>query len=128
MNSHGTLSYQFIMPQISVWGGPLRVQASMDYTSSKRDQLKHVFTNPGHILQWMQEPAKWIRIIPTRTSRSFDPNPLFFPVAWSPLRLFQMVVMAKVSGFSSLFPVFFFSLKDVFVLINCVFSSLRLIS
>lgn len=78
---------------VARWGGPLRLQA-VKHIPKRR--LMHVFTKPWHILHWMQNPEQWIDMIAEPERRPFDPNPVLFPVTWIPLRLLQMVAVAKV--------------------------------
>jgi len=42
----------------------------------------------------MQTPDKW-----NGFPKPFNPNPLLFPVAWTPLRMIQIAFMAKVNGY-----------------------------
>jgi tryptophan-rich sensory protein len=44
----------------------------------------------------MQNPEQWIDMIAEPERRPFDPNPVLFPVTWIPLRLLQMVAVARV--------------------------------
>lgn len=78
---------------ISLWGGPLRLQAA---THPERSSVFGFFTNPWNIVQWMQNPEQWIRLIAIPERRRFVPNPIIFPATWLPLRLLQMVAVAKV--------------------------------
>jgi len=82
---------------LAIWGGPLRLQASTLYT---RRRWTSVFTRPWHIFQWLQyvqNPEQWIGMVST-PSLSFDPNPLIYPATWFPLRMLQMVAVAKVAA------------------------------
>lgn len=82
---------------LAVWGGPLRLQASIPNT---RRRWTSVFTRPWHIFQWlqyMQNPEQWISMV-SYPSLSVDPNPLIFPATWFPLRMLQMVAVAQVAS------------------------------
>ena len=78
---------------VSLWGGPLRLQAA---THPERSSVFGIFTNPWNILQWMQNPEQWIKLIAIPERRRFVPNPIIFPATWLPLHLLQMVAVAMV--------------------------------
>jgi len=80
---------------VALWGGPLRLQAVKHPTKTS---FFKVFTRPWHILQWMQNPEQWISMIAEPERRPFKPNPIMFPATWIPLRLLQMVAVAKVAA------------------------------
>ena len=80
----------------ALWGGPLRVQVAASHWHNGQSR---VFTRPWHILQWMQDPEQWISMISapqTSIQQPFQPNPLFYPSTWVPLRFLQMFAVAKV--------------------------------
>jgi tryptophan-rich sensory protein len=87
---------------VAYWGGPLRIQRQFheqEYT--ERTILQHIFVQPFHIIQFMQDPAQWINLlsIPSQTKQqqtTFDPNPLIFPITWGPLRILQMFALANI--------------------------------
>ena len=78
---------------VANWGGPLRLQA---VNHVRKPKVWKIFINPLHILDWMRNPEQWISMIAKPEMRPFDPNPLLFPATWIPLRLLQMVAVAKV--------------------------------
>lgn len=79
---------------VSLWGGPLRLQAALH---PERSSVLGFFSNPWNLVQWMRNPEEWIRLISIPERRRFVPNPIIFPATWVPLRLLQMVAVAKVS-------------------------------
>jgi tryptophan-rich sensory protein len=44
----------------------------------------------------MQNPEQLIDMVAQPERKPFDPNPVMFPVTWIPLRLLQMVAVARV--------------------------------
>ncbi len=83
----------------ALWGGPLRVQVAASHRHSGQSVAARVFTRPWHILQWMQDPEQWISMMSapqTTVQPRFQPNPLFYPSTWVPLRFLQMFAVAKV--------------------------------
>jgi tryptophan-rich sensory protein len=87
---------------IAYWGGPLRIQTQFhEQESTERTMLQQVFVQPFHIIQFMQDPAKWINLLslPSQSKpqqTAFDPNPLIFPITWGPIRILQMVALANI--------------------------------
>lgn len=79
---------------MAIWGGPLRLQAANHPT---RISVKAIIKKPWQLLQWMQNPEQWVKLLAKPERRPFDPNPIAFPATWAPLRLLQMVGVAKVS-------------------------------
>ena len=79
---------------MALWGGPLRLQAANHPT---RLSVKTILKKPWHILQWMQNPMQLFSLLASPERRPFDPNPIAFPATWAPLRLIQMIGVAKVS-------------------------------
>jgi len=71
----------------------LRLQAVNHPT---RTSVKTILRRPWHILQWLQNPEQWISLLAIPERRPFDPNPIAFPATWVPLRLLQMIAVAKV--------------------------------
>jgi len=80
---------------VALWGGPLRLQAVHHPT---RSSFRKLFMKPWHILQWFQNPEQWVSLIAIQERRPFDPNPIVFPATWAPLRLIQMIGVAKVAA------------------------------
>jgi len=85
---------------IAVWGGPLRIQiASMN--NVERPSARRVFTRPWRIMQFMRDPDTWLRDVAMQrkngeaTLKPFHPDPLLFPTTWEPLRILQMIAVAK---------------------------------
>jgi hypothetical protein len=81
---------------LSVWGGPLRLQATAQHPESPKLFLRRVIHHP---IQWIREMEEWKhfslntfrqsnRNIRNRVAgeRAFNPDPLLFPVTWLPLR------------------------------------------
>lgn len=81
---------------MALWGGPLRLQAVNHPT---RTSVRTILRRPWHILQWLQNPEQWISLLAIPERRPFDPNPIAFPATWAPLRLLQMIAVAKVCVF-----------------------------
>lgn len=87
---------------IAYWGGPLRIQTQIhEQESTERTILQQVFVQPFHIIQFMQDPAKWINLLslPSQSKpqqTAFDPNPLIFPITWGPIRILQMIALANI--------------------------------
>ena len=83
---------------VAIWGGPLRLQAA-HYPFQEKRNIQYLFTRPWQILSWMQNPEQWMFFLQEKERRRpFDPNPLLFPATWIPLRLLQMVALAKVAA------------------------------
>ena len=80
---------------VALWGGPMRLQAAQHPAKTR---WWKVVIRPWQILQWMQNPEEWIRLVAQPERRPFDPNPLLYPATWIPLRLLQMVSVAKVAA------------------------------
>lgn len=93
------------------WGGPLRLQATEWHRRqeifgsqwSKRGNFFHklTFFRPRQILKWIQNPEQWVHLIASPAHperRPFEPKPWLFPVTWIPLRLLQMIAIAKVAA------------------------------
>lgn len=91
------------------WGGPLRLQVTEWHRRqevfgskwSKRGNFFHklTFFRPRQILKWIQNPEQWVHLITSPAHperRPFVPKPWLFPVTWIPLRLLQMIAIAKV--------------------------------
>ena len=87
---------------VARWGGPLRLQAAYHPVRGRnRFYMFYILTRPWQILQWMQNPEQWISLRNYKERRRplpFDPNPFVFPATWIPLRLLQMVALAKVAA------------------------------
>ncbi|KAL3800405.1 hypothetical protein ACHAW5_009083 [Stephanodiscus triporus] len=90
---------------LSVWGGPLRLQATAQHPESPKLFLRRIIHHP---IQWIREMEEWKhfslntfrqsnRNIRNRVAgeRAFDPDPLLFPVTWLPLRWLQILALAK---------------------------------
>lgn len=85
-----------LYPQLSVWGGPLRLQATAQHPESPKLFLSRIIHHP---IQWIRDMEEW-KHFSLRTYRrskrnirdrvagenSFNPDPLLFPVTWLPLR------------------------------------------
>jgi hypothetical protein len=86
---------------IARWGGPLRIQMPSDVLAQRRPSKRQVLTKPWHILLWLRDPDQWISEFATSRRDSatqlkpFVPDPLIFPVTYEPLRILQMVTIAK---------------------------------
>jgi tryptophan-rich sensory protein len=86
---------------IAMWGGPLRIQMPSDVLAQRRPSKRQVLTHPWHILLWLRDPDQWISEFATSRRDSatqlkpFHPDPLIFPVTYEPLRILQMVTIAK---------------------------------
>jgi len=87
---------------MAVWGGPLRIQL-LPSESLQRPSARRVFAQgPRNVLRWLRDPDQWIREIANAQRRNapiqlkpFHPDPLIFPVTWEPLRIVQMMTVAK---------------------------------
>jgi hypothetical protein len=86
---------------IAIWGGPLAIQLPIDSMAQRRPSKRQVIRNPWHILQWLRDPDQWISEFASSRRDSaaqlkpFHPDPLIFPVTYEPLRILQMVTIAK---------------------------------
>jgi len=89
-----------IASMVAIWGGPLRIQVKNHPIRSKRSAIR-AFVRPWHILQLMSRPDEWLNTFTLwngATEQSpFSPNRMLFPATWKPLRLMQILVIAKVS-------------------------------
>jgi len=106
----------FIWINATIWGGvavqsfltswfkPLRIQISEDaYRRNRFLSVSALATRPWHILQWLANPAEWLNVrAMLRTgrgrpnSKDFVPSPLLFPATWVPVRICQMVAVARI--------------------------------
>jgi tryptophan-rich sensory protein len=72
-----------------------------DVLAQRRPSKRQVLTHPWHILLWLRDPDQWISEFATSRRDSatqlkpFHPDPLIFPVTYEPLRILQMVTIAK---------------------------------
>ena len=92
---------------IANWGGPIRIQADIE-PSKKRRNYRKWFLQPWHILQWLQNPQldQWNKLFTTNNNNNNgyygDNNnmsfkiPILFPATWWPLRIIEILAMAKV--------------------------------
>lgn len=86
---------------IAMWGGPLRIQLPSDVRAQRRPSKRQVITHPWHILLWLRDPDQWISEFASSRRDSaaqlkpFHPDRLIFPVTYEPLRILQMVTIAK---------------------------------
>mmetsp|Transcript_19849 Transcript_19849/g.25728 ORF Transcript_19849/g.25728 Transcript_19849/m.25728 type:complete len:373 (+) Transcript_19849:56-1174(+) len=89
-----------IASMVAIWGGPLRIQVKNHPIRSKRSAIR-AFVRPWHILQLMSRPDEWLNTFTLwngATEQSpFSPNRMLFPATWKPLRLMQILVIARVS-------------------------------
>lgn len=86
----------FFSRAVARWGGPLRVvQATAHHHRSIRSTITNAFTQPHHVLQWMQEPDRWLRS-QTKNNLARKPNPIMYPLTWAPLRILQVCALAKI--------------------------------
>lgn len=92
LTTHFTLC--FLLFQITIWGGPLRIVAA---NHAKPTSFRKIFTRPWHILQWMSNPVTWFQTMAAPERRRFATNPIIYPTTWVPLRLLQMLAVAKVN-------------------------------
>eukprot|EP00584_Thalassiosira_punctigera_P018975 CAMPEP_0172567728 /NCGR_PEP_ID=MMETSP1067-20121228/116932_1 /TAXON_ID=265564 ORGANISM="Thalassiosira punctigera, Strain Tpunct2005C2" /NCGR_SAMPLE_ID=MMETSP1067 /ASSEMBLY_ACC=CAM_ASM_000444 /LENGTH=644 /DNA_ID=CAMNT_0013359143 /DNA_START=170 /DNA_END=2104 /DNA_ORIENTATION=+ len=90
---------------LSVWGGPLRLQAAAQQSENPTNALRRIIHHP---IIWIRGLEEW-KHIPSlgkfrqrnRTGKSrhgervFDPDPLLFPATWLPLRWLQIFAVAK---------------------------------
>jgi len=106
----------FIWINATIWGGvavqsfltswfkPLRIQISEDtYRRNRFLSIPALATRPWHIFQWLANPAEWLNVrAMLRTgrgrpnSKDFVPSPLLFPATWVPVRICQMVAVARI--------------------------------
>ncbi|KAL9178865.1 hypothetical protein ACHAXT_011838 [Thalassiosira profunda] len=86
---------------LSVWGGPLRLQASAQQTESTTNVLRRVILHP---IIWIRNLEEWSHLTALskragkdrrRGEHSFNPDPLLFPATWLPLRWLQIFAVAK---------------------------------
>ena len=80
---------------MSIWGGPIRLQAK-SRPSRSRNTWNSVFIRPWRVIHWMKNPEAFISMIATPEVKPFDPKPDIFPCTWISLRLLQMFAVAKV--------------------------------
>jgi len=95
------------MFQLSVWGGPLRLQATQQQTDKERHLLKRIILHP---VLWMKELDEWQhmtsfgKFLHLRKGTSSAGNNhakregsrgFAFPSTWLPLRWLQIVAVAK---------------------------------
>jgi len=93
---------------LSVWGGPLRLQATAQPPEKARHILRRIIHHP---VQWVRELEEWKHFSSLgysmraamgddretkRRGRVFDPDPSLFPSTWMPLRWLQIFAIAKV--------------------------------
>lgn len=93
--------------QLSVWGGPLRLQASVQHAENPKHVLRRIIHHP---IKWIKELEEWKHLSALnkrpRTVRGdqssgvsgdrvFNPDPLLFPATWLPLRWLQIFAIAK---------------------------------
>lgn len=102
------ISLAMEMGQLSVWGGPLRLQAAAQNAEKPKHVLRRIIHHP---IQWIKEMEEWkhlssISIKRDKSSKerqrrrregaaSFSPDPLLFPSTWLPLRWLQIFALAK---------------------------------
>jgi hypothetical protein len=101
------ISHSFI--QLSVWGGPLRLQAAADQAEKPKQLIWRAIHHP---IKWIRELDEWKHLPELQQpkvgrnrvgarrrrrggSRVFDPDPLLFPATWLPLRWIQIFAVAK---------------------------------
>ena len=96
--------------QLSVWGGPLRVQATAQPPEKAKHLLRRIIHHP---IQWVRGLEEWSHfsslgqsmravigeknVATERKGRAFGPDPLLFPATWLPLRWLQIFAVAKAS-------------------------------
>jgi len=90
---------------LSVWGGPLRLQAAQ-----QGEKPNHVLSRiVHHPIDWIRELEEWKYVSSIanvfyhrggkqkriRRDNIFNPDPLLFPATWMPLRWLQIFAIAK---------------------------------
>lgn len=88
--------------QLSVWGGPLRLQATAQHAESPKMFLRRIIHHP---IIWLRELEEWkyySSLDPfhkadgnNKRDGTFNPDPLLFPATWLPLRWLQIFALAK---------------------------------
>lgn len=79
---------------VSVWGGPLRIQAAND--PKKHPTLIEIISRPWEMFRWLVDPEEWLSKSSVETKPHFDPNPLLFPATWIPLHILHIYAISKV--------------------------------
>jgi len=92
---------------LSVWGGPLRLQAAAVQAEKPKQLLLRAI---HHTIKWVREFEEWKHLPDLQPrgnrrdgarrrrgggSRVFDLDPLLFPATWLPLRWVQIFAVAK---------------------------------
>jgi len=93
---------------LSVWGGPLRLQAVAVQAEKPKQLLQRVMHHP---IKWVRELEEWKHLPDLKPkisrkdgarrrrggngSRALDLDPLLFPATWLPLRWIQIFAVAK---------------------------------
>ncbi|KAL7536383.1 hypothetical protein ACHAXR_007130 [Thalassiosira sp. AJA248-18] len=89
---------------LSVWGGPLRVQAAAQHAENPKTVLRRIIHHP---IKWIKGMEEWKylscfqqrnRTGKDRSGRGegvFNPDPILFPATWLPLRWLQIFAVAK---------------------------------
>lgn len=92
---------------ISVWGGPLRLQAAAHQAERPKQLLLRAVHHP---IKWIQNLEEWKHLPSPKISRkdgarrrraggggsrALDLDPLLFPATWLPLRWIQIFAVAK---------------------------------
>ena len=86
--------------QLSVWGGPLRLQATAQHAESPKMFLRRIIHHP---IIWLKELEEWkyyssldpFHGTDRNSNGTFNPDPLLFPATWLPLRWLQIFALAK---------------------------------
>ena len=90
--------------QLSVWGGPLRLQAAAQHAESPKHVLRRIIHHP---IKWVKDLEEWKHLSSLRMKRNrtgkdqsrrehvFNPDPLLFPATWLPLRWLQILALSK---------------------------------
>jgi len=90
---------------LSVWGGPLRLQASVQHAENPKHVLRRIILHP---INWFKELDEWKHLSALKNKRradrnhqsevgdrTFNPDPLLFPATWLPLRWLQIFAITK---------------------------------
>eukprot|EP00578_Thalassiosira_sp_NH16_P030150 CAMPEP_0181078288 /NCGR_PEP_ID=MMETSP1071-20121207/1404_1 /TAXON_ID=35127 /ORGANISM="Thalassiosira sp., Strain NH16" /LENGTH=662 /DNA_ID=CAMNT_0023159589 /DNA_START=67 /DNA_END=2055 /DNA_ORIENTATION=+ len=89
---------------LSVWGGPLRLQAAAQHAESPKHVLRRIIHHP---IKWVKDLEEWKHLSSLRMKRNrtgkdqsrrehvFNPDPLLFPATWLPLRWLQILALSK---------------------------------
>lgn len=92
---------------LSVWGGPLRLQAVAQHAERPKVLIRRIVHHP---MVWLRELEEWkyvtgltdvfrrrksVKRSRKTSNMEFNPDPLLFPSTWMPLRWLQIFAIAK---------------------------------